>query len=326
MQVYSGNQDFCQMIILSILIFIVMNLVLGSKFSAASNFSTMLAQMPQYGMFTMSVAISMLLGGFDLSTVSLANLATVVATQIMIGAVTEDMPNANVVTVIVISIVCALCIGVLGGILNGVVISIFHVPAMLATLGTGQIFKGIAIVITKGSSISGLPVMFSRIGSHKVLGFVPLVFIVFIVCVLILIWITRRTRFGKEICLIGSNKVTAYYSGIKVRITTIKAYTLCGLYSALGGLIMLAKNNSAKADYGDAYTLMCVMIAILGGVSPAGGYGRIGAVAIAIFAVQMISSAITMLPALNNHFTKLLWGGILIVVMLIRQMQLNKSK
>ena len=323
---YESNEDLFQMLLVGICVFIVMSLLLGSKYYALSNLTTILSQLPQYGILTMCVAISMLLGGFDLSAVSLANLAAVVSTKTMLAMITDDMTTPQVVGVIAFSLFAAMLVGIAGGILNGFTIAQFRVPAMLATLGTGQIFKGIAIVLTRGASISGLPSTFSKIGASRVFNFIPVSFLIFLACTLALIWVFNKSGFGKQVRLIGTNRVAAYYSGIKVKFFTVKTFALCGLISAIGGIVMLAKNNSAKADYGDAYTLMCVMIAILGGVSPDGGYGKIEAVAVAIVIVQMISSAITMIPSLNNHFTKLIWGGILIAVILIRKLRKKNDR
>ena len=81
---------------------------------------------------------------------------------------------------------------------------------------------------------------------------------------------------------------------------------------------MMSRTNSAKADYGDAYTLQCVMIAILGGVDAEGGAGKVRGVAVAVLIVQFIASAINMFPALNTYTKTLIWGLTLIVVMIWR--------
>ena len=81
---------------------------------------------------------------------------------------------------------------------------------------------------------------------------------------------------------------------------------------------MMSRTNSAKADYGEAYTLQCVMIAILGGVDAQGGAGKVRSVVVAIFIVQIISSAINMFPVLNTYTKTLIWGLTLIAVMVWR--------
>ncbi len=320
-RLYSSNTDLSQMVILAIVVYISMGLLIGGEYFSASNLKTILSQLPQYGIMTMSVVIAMLLGGFDLSAVSLANLSTVVAANLMVSMVADDMPPGKEATAILISIAAALVIGVLGGALNGVIIAQFKVPAMLATLGTGIIFKGIAVIITKGRAVSGLPSTYSRIASYNLFGFIPVIFLIFVLCVALLCWVFSRTAFGKQVRMIGANKVAAFYSGVKVKWVTIKAFMLGGIMSVIGGLVMLSRNNSAKADYGDSYTLICVMIAILGGINPDGSKGSYSAVAVAIIVVQMISSAINMYPDMNNYFTKLIWGSVLIGVMLLRKLR-----
>ena len=133
-----------------------------------------------------------------------------------------------------------------------------------------------------------------------------------------LIHILARTTFGANIYMLGTNVKAAGYSGIKVRSYTLKLFVIGGILAALGGMVMMSRTNSAKADYGEAYTLQCVMIAILGGVDAQGGAGKVRSVVVAIFIVQIISSAINMFPVLNTYTKTLIWGLTLIAVMVWR--------
>ena len=323
-KIYAGHADLVQMIIVAALVFLAMSLILGKKFYGPANINSMLLQLPQYGVMTLSVVLAMMLGGIDLSAVYLGNLGAVLAAMYMVNQVRPEMATGQVLGVIVVGVLIALLIGMAGGALNGFIIAVFKVPAMLGTLGTGQIFMGISIVLTKGHAISNLPELYSQIGSYELFGVIPIGFVIFIAAAVFVGAVLGKTKFGKRVQLVGTNVTAAYYSGIRVRKTIIQTWLIAGVMSAIGGLIMLSRNNSAKADYGSSYTLMCVMIAILGGVKDSGGYGRVSAVVVAVMTVQMISSAVTMNQSVNNYFTRLLWGAILIAVIIVRH-AMNKN-
>ena len=90
---------------------------------------------------------------------------------------------------------------------------------------------------------------------------------------------------------------------------------ISGLLASVAGLIMMARANSAKADYGAPYTLQCVLIAVLGGVDPNGGFGKIGGVTLAIFILQFLSSGLNMFNSVSNFYRDVIWGGVLILVL-----------
>ena len=92
---------------------------------------------------------------------------------------------------------------------------------------------------------------------------------------------------------------------------------LSGLVSAVAGLLSLARINSAKADFGSSYTMQCILIAVLGGVNPNGGFGTIPGIAIAVVILQMMSSYLNMFPSISNYYRDLIWGMALIGVLII---------
>ena len=126
-----------------------------------------------------------------------------------------------------------------------------------------------------------------------------------------------RTRFGKQIYLIGTNSTASRYAGLNNTMILIKTYMISGILSAVAGLIMMARVNSAKADYGASYTLQCVLIAVLGGVHPEGGFGKITGVTMAILILQILSSGLNMFENVSNFYRDVIWGGVLILVLIL---------
>jgi simple sugar transport system permease protein len=101
---------------------------------------------------------------------------------------------------------------------------------------------------------------------------------------------------------------------------------LSGVCAALGGMIMLANYNSARADYGTVYTLQCVLIVVLGGVNPVGGKGKISGVVLAIILLRMLETGLNRFPTISSYYISLIWGGVLILIMVLNYFTENTPR
>ncbi len=292
------------------------------KFYTLINFQTMAAQFPEFGLMALGIMLCMITGGIDLSVVGVANFASIAS-----GILLREMASGGQeLTGFGIFIVMAfgVLIGAVAGIFNGLLISKIKIPPILATLGSYELFTGIAIILTKGKAISGLPITYAETIASKLFGFVPIQLLFFIGMVILLSFLLNRTTYGTRLYMLGTNATAAKFSGLKVDQLLIKTYMLSGICAALGGLIMLANYNSARADYGTVYTLQCVLIVVLGGVDPAGGKGRISGAVLAICVLQMLSSGLNRFPEISSFYIPLIWGGVLLLVMVLNFFTENK--
>lgn len=291
--------------------FILMAFLSPKLFLTLDNFKSMTYQFPEIGIFSIAVMLAMLLGGIDLSVVGIGNISGILSAYLII----KLAPAIGVWPAILIGIVCALAIGLLCGALNGFLIAKLGIPAMLATLGTMEIFSGLGIILTDGSAVFGIPEEFSIIGTGSILG-IPNPLIIFIVVVSIFTIMLQRKKFGLELYLLGTNPKAARFSGIKTTATIIKTHMIGGLLASTAGIILASRVNSAKADYGSSYTLQCILVAILGGVNPAGGFGKVTGVVISILTLQFLSSGFNMLR-FDNYRKSFIWGTVLILAMIM---------
>jgi simple sugar transport system permease protein len=117
--------------------------------------------------------------------------------------------------------------------------------------------------------------------------------------------------------MIGSNPTATLFSGVNNRSVLMKTYLISGLYTGVAAIIMISRFNSAKADYGESYLLMTVLASVLGGVSAAGGFGKVSGLVIALVILQFVSSGLNLMRV-NNFLTIAIWGSILIMVMVIK--------
>ena len=141
----------------------------------------------------------------------------------------------------------------------------------------------------------------------------------FLVCAAVAGFIVACTSFGRTILMLGTNDTAARFSGLKVNSLLIRTYVLSGVMAAMAGIVMLANYNSAKADYGASYTLLTVLIVVLGGVNPNGGSGRLSGVLLSILMLQVLSSGLNMFPNISNFYRPLIWGGVLLLVICMNE-------
>ena len=293
--------NILRLLAIFVIILAVSGITKGTSFLNVGNLQSMAKTLTEYGLMAVGCGITMISGGIDLSTVYIANLCGILA-----GLTMNESSS---------SIVLALVVGALCGIFNGFLVSVLKIPAMLATLGTYQLYMGLAVVASKGSTVSGVT-SFSSFAYMTVAG-IPMPFIVFVLMIVVISFIMGKTKFGKRVHLVGTNEKASKFAGINTVSVLIRAYMLSGIVSAVAGLLSLSRINSAKADFGSSYTMQTILISVLGGINPDGGFGSIPGVAIAVLILQMLSSYLNMFPNISNYYRDLIWGVALIAVLIM---------
>ena len=305
--------DLGRLLILTLVLFGVMTVLNPDRFLTARNFQSMAFQFPELGLLALAVMITLVTAGIDLSIVSIANLSGILAALVLTGGASggaePTLPR------VVGAVLVALIGGALCGAFNGFLIGRLGLTPILATLGTLQLFLGLAYVITRGPAVAGFSDPFLWLGNGDVLG-LPVPLLLFVVVSLVMALLLGRTRFGLQLYLLGSNETAARYAGFDRASLLFRTYLISGLIAASAGLLMIARTNSAKADYGTSYLLQAILVAILGGVSPNGGTGTVRGVLLALLALQFISSGFSALR-LSQFAQEFAWGALLLAVMVI---------
>lgn len=301
------------LIAMFVVVLAVFGILLGGSFYSVNNIQSMAFQMSDFGFFAIGMALSMLTGGIDLSIVASANLAGVVGAFILSGKL-FPLP-ANDVPVIALAILAILATTTIGGLINGFLIAKFSVPPILATMGTMIFYTGIGMALTGGSSISITSQNYYKISSFNVLN-IPFVFLLLVVAIILVSFLLDKTRFGKQIYLLGENPVALKFSGVNTEHVIMKLYTLIGLLVGFAAVIMTSSINSARMGYGATYQLQAILVAVLGGCDPNGGRGRVVGVVIGMALLQMLQSAFTIF-GFTPYAKSLIWGLMLIIVMVL---------
>jgi simple sugar transport system permease protein len=313
-----ASRKYSELIILGLVtlaVFLLMWTLIGRQFFQIGNFQSMAFQLPELGILSLAMMVTMLTGGINLSIIASANLCGIVTAQILTSYVNPETTGAGSAVVILLAIGAGLLIATAIGLLNGFLIAKVNVSPILATLGTMILLNGLAIVLTRGYVISGFPKPVLFIGNGLVLG-VPMPMIIFIVCAAAMALILNRTPLGINIYMIGSNPTATYFAGVNNAGVLLRTYLISGFYSGIAAIIMISRFNSAKADYGESYLLMTVLASVLGGTNAYGGFGRVSGLVLALIILQFVSSGLNLM-GISNFLTIAIWGVIIIVVMVV---------
>ena len=323
--IYRKDRHISRLVIMIVAWMIFMAITRFSKFYTVINFTTMASQFPEFGIMALGGMLCMITGGIDLSSVGVANITSITMGMFMKSRMVEGSINAFTM---IAAFAMAICIGLVVGAINGVLISKIKIPPILTTLGMNQLVTGISMVITGGNAVSDLPMNYAETINQKLIkvipgkrgvmqGVLPVQLIFFVVIALIIWFLLARTSFGKKIYMIGTNENVARFSGVKVDRMLIKTYAISGICAAIGGMIMLANYNSARSDYGSVYTLQCILIVVLGGVDPKGGRGKISGVLLAIILLRLLETGLNRFPQISSYYINLIYGAVLLLVMVL---------
>jgi ribose/xylose/arabinose/galactoside ABC-type transport system permease subunit len=199
-----------------------------------------------------------------------------------------------------------LAMGLVLGWLNGFLITRIAVPALIITLGTMNIYRGVIMVITKGRYITPIPKVYEAIGS----GYMPFLFLAVILAVFI--YLSLNTRFGRNLFAIGGGEQAAVYSGVPVRRYKMVVYTISGLLSALAGMILVGKSGFIQPQAGLGYEMSAIAAVVIGGTSIFGGSGSVLGTFLGSMLTGLILAGLTML-AVNPYWVGLVTGLLIIL-------------
>jgi simple sugar transport system permease protein len=311
MQRFWADRQFNVLLGINVLVMLAAVVLVGQSFVDPYNLQSMAAQVPELGLLALGVTLAMVSGngGIDLSGIALANLSGVAALLIVRPWISAD--DAPLLFTASFAGV-ALLIGLLGGMLNGLLVARTGLTPIIATLGTQLFFTGIAVAISNGSALTlGYIEPLDNFGNSPILG-IPQCFALFLVVALLLGATLRFTPFGLRLFLLGTNAKAARYAGIAQGRILFTTYTLSGLLSSIAGITIAARTSSAKWDYGSSYVLIAILITVMAGVRPQGGYGRVVCVVLSAIALQVFASLFNFL-SISNFFRDMAWGVLLLL-------------
>jgi simple sugar transport system permease protein len=295
-----------------------------AEFPTFATLRAMMFQLPELGLLALAMAIPLISGGLNLAIIATANQSALLMITIMKWGMAADPSGGAVAAGFVAGALFAgflHCLAI--GLVTGLLVATMGVHPILVTLGTMSVIQGVSIYLTRGATISGVPEPFLWLGNGDVFG-VPAPFVAFALVAILISVVLTRTAFGVAVFAIGSNIEATRYSGVDTRRTLIGVYALSSVLCFAAACIMLARFNSASPSYAESYLLITILAAVLGGIDPFGGFGRIAGLVLALLVLQTISSGLNLeartMSGSPQHFTLSIWGFTLIAVMALKSL------
>ncbi len=257
----------------------LLSVSLSSHFLQVSTLTYLLQYVPIIGVLAMAQTLIMISGGpgIDLSvgaTMSLTGLG-------IAGLYTIGVP-------LLVACGLGLVLGALLGTVNAVLVCTLKVPSLMATLATMFAYSGVALALTGGSPIGGIPDSFAVLAQGRFLSVPNHLWLVFLPVAILLHIFLSRTQAGAHIYASGNDETAAYLSGVRVSALRFGLYVLSGVLSAVAAIMMLSWFQAARPDAGKGMELLSVTVVVLGGTHIFGGIGRISGTVIAVLIVTTL--------------------------------------
>ena len=269
--------------ILVILLVILAIMRPGTFFSTAT-ITQILSQSSVNILIAMGEFFAILIAGIDLSVGSVVALTGMVSAQMMVAGINP-----------LIAVLLGIIFGGLLGFINGLLINVTGLHPFIITLGTQSIFRGVTLIISNSSAVFGFPKSFTNIISYKVFDLLPIVAIIAIVVALLLSFLTRKTKVGRNIYALGGNKESAWYSGINVNMHTLIVFIISGICAGIAGIVLLGRVGSAEPAAATGFETYPIAASIIGGTSFFGGKGKIFGVVMGGLIIGVINYGLNIL-------------------------------
>lgn len=277
----------------------------SDKFFTIDNLLNQGRLMTEVGLIAIIMTFVIVTGGIDLSVGSILGMSA-----IMLGVLWK-----NVGLPLELAIVATLVIGAVAGLLNGLIITRFRVPPLIATLGTLALYRGIAEGVSEARSVRGYPDWFYVLGQGQVLG-VPTQLWIFLVVTVIAAVILGMTTWGRATYAIGSNETAARFSGLRVDWVKLAIYAASGCAAALAAIIFVSRVSTTRSDMGTGIELDAITAVVLGGTSIFGGRGTIVGTVLGLILIQALKNGLS-LAGVKSDGTIVLIGAVLILTILV---------
>ena len=272
------------------------------------------------------ITFVILTGGIDLSIGSIIGFSGMIAGGLIFEGINLGFLGITIFPSVPLVILLTLCVGILIGLFNGILVTKFHVPAFIATMGSMFIFRGFALIRSDGRTFPNLVgreelgnTGFPQFAIGSFLG-IPYPIIMLTILAIICIYVAKKTPFGRHVYAVGGNENAARLSGIQVdRVKTI-TYMISGGCAALVGLIITSQLAAAHPATGAAYEMNAIAASVLGGTSLAGGRGAIGGAVLGAFVIGVLNDGMIMM-GVSSFWQTVIRGAVIILAVIIDQAQ-----
>lgn len=299
--------------ILTLLAILVLSMQ-SDQFLTGANLLNQLRLMSEVALVALVMTFVIASGGIDLSVGSIMGLSA-----ILLGVFWQNLGMP-----LPLAMILVLGVGLICGLFNGLLVVRFGMPALIATLGTLALFRGLAEGISQARSVRGWPEWFARLGQGDWMG-LPVQVWVLLVALVLAVVLLGYSRWGRITLAIGNSETAARFAGLPVDGTRMAIYAASGVASALAGILFVARVSTTRSDMGTGLELDVITAVVLGGTSIFGGRGTIIGTALGLILVQALENGLS-LAGVKGDGTIVLIGVVLIGTLLASSLTEQRAR
>ena len=303
-----------------LLIAVIVFTFMSDNFLTGRNLMNVVRQSTYLTLVAMGQMFALLTGGFDLSVGTILALTSVVGATAMAAAYAA-MPDAAALAIL-IGVLAGVAAGTGIGVVNGIGVSLFNVSPFMMTLGMASVGFGIALYMTGGVPVYGMPIEFGDVFGFGSLIGVPTPILVTVILIAALVFLFYWTRLGRYFYAVGGNIKAATLSGINSRLTLFLAYVFCGAMAAISGILLTARLDTGEANIGATMPLESIAACVIAGVSLRGGVGRVENVVLGALFIGLIQNGMN-LARIESYLQTVVIGVLLILAVVADQFRLR---
>ncbi len=314
----------------ALIVIIAVFSALSPYYFSLGNFLTMTSHVAIFGILAIGMLLVILNGGIDLSVGSTLGLSGVFAGFLMQGVTLGSVGVVLYPPVWVVAVLTA-ALGGCVGLVNGILIARFKVPAFVATLGVMYVARGVALLITNGltyNNLGGRAALgntgFSWLGFNHLLG-IPIGVVVLAVVAIAGNLVLGRTAFGRWLYASGGNERAAELSGVPVKRVQVSVYVLSGVCAAVAGLILSSQLTSAGPTAGVSYELTAIAAVVIGGAALTGGRGNVRGTLLGAFVIGFLSDGLVII-GISSYWQTVFTGAVIVLAVLLNAVQYRRRK
>ena len=300
---------------IALALLVVVLSVIEPSFRAPSNLMNLLRQASFNGLIAFGMTLVILSDGIDLSVGSVFALSAIICAELLVSG----MPA-------VLAVLIALVVGTALGAISGLLVTKGRLQPFIATLITMTAYRGVAKIITDGKPVSQLAnsassgeFFFKAMGKGSVLIAetikIPIPAIILVLAFLIVYFVLNKTTFGRRIYATGSNAKCANLVGVNTARIKIACYSISGFLSALAGLLMISRLDSAQPTLGSGYELDAIAAVALGGTSMSGGRGKITGTIAGVLIIAVLNNGLNIMNV-SSYYQEVIKAVVILVAVL----------
>lgn len=288
-------------ILVPIFLLIVIWTIFAPNFLTSGNFINVLRQVSMVAIIAAGQYFIICSGYLDLSLGAVVGLSGIIFAKSMVE---WGLP-------VPVAIVVALATGMACCLTNALLITVFHLPGFVATLGMMYAARGLCYVLTNSYPVSKIPASIGWIGRGYLVGDIPWPVVIMVIVYIIVWFVSTKTKFGRFVYATGGNQEAAHLSGIKTKTIINGVFMIAGALAGLTAIILVSRLNSGQPSAGNGYEFQAVIACVMGGVSLSGGKGKAWGVILGAIFVGLLNNGMTLLNV-DSNLQQVIQGVVLI--------------